>query len=98
VLAVIGTGSSSSGPQKTVGTFNPEIQFAIRCAPCHGAGGRGGPNLPGPKLAGGAVVKAFPNIEDQITFVSNGKGDMPAFKDRLTPDELRQIVEYTRTL
>jgi mono/diheme cytochrome c family protein len=90
-LVIAAFGGSSSGPQKTVGTFNPQLQFEVRCFTCHRVG-------PGPRLSGPTLVKTFPTVEDQITFVANGKDGMPAFKDRLTHDELRQIVEYTRTL
>jgi hypothetical protein len=90
VIAAFG-GGSSSGPPKTVGTFNPQIQFEIRCLTCHRNG-------PGPHLSGPTLVKTFPTVEDQVNFVAHGKGGMPAFKDLLTQDELRQIVEYTRTL
>ena len=43
--------------------------FATKCASCHGAGGGGGVGRP---LAGGEVLKTFPNIADQLSFVSHG--------------------------
>ena len=67
--------------------------YASNCAGCHGADGGGGL---GPALAG-QVTKDFPDIEDQIAFVSKGKGSMPAFGGDLSDEQLRQIVEYTRT-
>jgi mono/diheme cytochrome c family protein len=69
--------------------------FAANCAGCHGADGGGGT---GPQLAGGAAAKRFPDVEDQITFVTDGSGAMPSFGGRLSPAEIRQVVEYTRTL
>jgi cytochrome c5 len=88
--------NSSSGPTEP---FDAELAFAVRCAGCHGARGVGGQ---GPKLAGGAVVRDFPNIEDQIKFVTEGRPaqGMPAFgkNHNLTADQIRAIVEYTRTL
>ena len=71
--------------------------YTSSCAGCHGADGGG---ALGPKLAG-VVTKDFPDIEDQIAFVAEGKGAMPAFgpgsaKD-LSEEELRAVVEYTRT-
>jgi hypothetical protein len=92
VIAVLGSGGGSSGPSKTVGTFNPQIKFEIACGGCHRPGGVG------PHLSGPVLIKKFPNIEDQIAFVSNGGNGMPAQKNAFTPDQLRQIVEYTRTL
>jgi cytochrome c6 len=69
--------------------------FAASCAACHGADGGGGT---GPQLAGGAAVARFPDIDDQITFVTEGSGAMPAFGGRLSPAQIRDVVEYTRTL
>ena len=67
--------------------------FTTNCAGCHGASGGGGL---GPKLAG-VVTKDFPDIEDQIAFVSAGKGAMPSFGGDLSDEQLRAVVEYTRT-
>ena len=39
----------------------------------------------------------YPNIEDQIAVVTNGKGEMPSWRGDLTPKEIRKVVEYTRT-
>jgi mono/diheme cytochrome c family protein len=69
--------------------------FAASCASCHGADGGGGT---GPKLSGGAVVKRFPAVDDQIRFVTDGRGAMPAFGGQLSPQQIREVVEYTRTL
>jgi mono/diheme cytochrome c family protein len=80
-------GGSPGGPGAEV--------FSSRCASCHGSDGGGGI---GPRLSGGAVVEAYPEIADEIAVVTEGKGQMPAFGDRLTPAEVEQVVEYTRTL
>lgn len=69
--------------------------YAASCASCHGADGGGGI---GPQLAGGAAAERFPDVADQITFVTDGSGSMPSFGGRLSPAQLRQVVEYTRTL
>jgi mono/diheme cytochrome c family protein len=83
-------GSGSAGPT----TPGAKI-FAASCASCHGADGGGGI---GPRLAGGAAQKRFPHVEDQVTFVSEGSGAMPSFGSRLSPAEIREVVQYTRTL
>jgi cytochrome c oxidase subunit 2 len=67
--------------------------FSANCATCHGANGEG---AIGPQLAG-KVVKAFPNVADEIKLVTNGKSAMPAWKGDLSPEQIRQVVEYTRT-
>ena len=67
--------------------------YEARCATCHGVDGQGGV---GPELAG-VVTTKYPNIEDQIAIVTNGKGEMPAWRGELTAEEIRKVVEYTRT-
>jgi mono/diheme cytochrome c family protein len=68
--------------------------YLANCARCHGQDGQGGV---GPKLAGGAVVQAFPDPADQIRLVENGEGTMPSFKNRLSTSEIEDVVAYTRT-
>jgi mono/diheme cytochrome c family protein len=69
--------------------------YAASCAGCHGADGGGGL---GPQLSDGNVVTAFPDAADEVTFVTDGEGSMPAFGSRLSPDQIQQVVDYTRTL
>ena len=89
-LAVIAAGCGGGGEaQPTTG----KGIYVARCATCHGVGGQGGV---GPALAG-VVATKYPNIEDQIAVVTNGKGEMPSWRGDLTPKEIRKVVEYTRT-
>jgi mono/diheme cytochrome c family protein len=69
--------------------------FGQRCAGCHGGDGSGGI---GPRLAGGRVVADFPDQQQQIAFVTNGQDGMPAFGERLSPEEIAAVVDYTRTV
>jgi mono/diheme cytochrome c family protein len=69
--------------------------FGQRCAGCHGGDGSGGI---GPRLAGGRVVANFPDPQEQIAVVTNGRGGMPAFGERLSPEEIAAVVDYTRTV
>lgn len=68
--------------------------YGSNCAGCHGGDGSGGI---GPRLAG-QVVKDFPDPADQEAFVAAGRRPMPAFKNRLSADEIAAIVQYTRTV
>ena len=113
-LAVFVQGSAAQQPQAPAATRpapvrSPEVHpdvvaatgvdgaavFGRSCAGCHGGDGSGGI---GPRLAGGRIVVAFPDAEDQIAVVTDGRGGMPAFGERLTPDEIAAVVEYTRTV
>jgi mono/diheme cytochrome c family protein len=59
------------------------------CEHCHGVDGRGGEL--GPDLS--TIGKRWKNqqIEHQI---SEGSAGMPAFKDALQPDEIKDLVDY----
>jgi mono/diheme cytochrome c family protein len=86
---VVGSGGGDDS------SFDPAAAFAQRCATCHGATGGG---AIGPQLSGGAVVRKYPNIDDQIAVVEHGRGGMPGFQGKgLSDSQIRKIVEYTRT-
>jgi mono/diheme cytochrome c family protein len=67
--------------------------YKAYCLTCHGVDGQGGV---GPQLAG-VVVEKYPNIDDQIAVVTNGRGGMPSFASTLSPEEIRKVVTYERT-
>jgi mono/diheme cytochrome c family protein len=72
-----------------VGAVPVPVALALAAAGCSTGG-------VGPELAG-VVAEKYPNIEDQIAVVTNGKGEMPAWRDDLTAKEIHKVVEYTRT-
>ncbi len=63
-LGAFGESTSAAGP-----ATGQEIFQRAGCVNCHGAQGQGGV---GPALAGGEVVKTFPNEADHAKFVSEG--------------------------
>jgi mono/diheme cytochrome c family protein len=98
--------------------FNLDINGgSANCARCHTKGwSYGDPQLSGggamgPNLTGGATVRQFPNVEDQIAFIKagseNGKrygqqgqgsGRMPGFDTILSDEQIEAIVNYERGL
>ena len=78
----------------TAGDASPGAAiFASSCASCHGADGGGGI---GPQLAG-RVTDVYPDAADEVAVVRDGRSSMPSFEGDLTPEEIEQVVEYTRT-
>lgn len=65
------------------------------CASCHGEKGEG---VVGPRLIG--VAQTYPDIDKQIAVITNGvKGSsMPAWKDKLSPEDIKAVTAYTRSL
>jgi mono/diheme cytochrome c family protein len=102
LVGACGGGSSESNDSgaKPKATRPPTTQasvtagrdvFVANCARCHGPNAEGGL---GPQLAG-AVVQKYPNAADQIAFVEGHS--FPPFRDRLSPEQIRDVVEYTRS-
>ncbi len=92
----VGSSGCSGGDAPSTDAF-PETGmslFAGNCGGCHGLDGLGG--IKAPALAGGAVLAAFPDVEDQIAVVTNGRANMPAFGGQLTVDQIEQVVDFTR--
>src|SRR6202035_3881432 len=67
--------------------------FSAECASCHGTRGQGGV---GPTFQDGRLLKDFPAAEDQVAFVTQGKGVMPSFAGVLTHTQLEAVVAYER--
>lgn len=65
------------------------------CGGCHGADGEGGF---GPQLAGGEVVANYPDVADQIAVVTAGRGSMPSYDGKMSPEDIEAVVAYTRTM
>ena len=67
--------------------------FVGRCGGCHtladaGTSGDVGPNLD----------IAMPTLERVIDRVTNGKGEMPSFKDSLNPAQIKAVAEYVSSV
>lgn len=64
--------------------------YVARCKECHGAAGGG---FVGPKLVGNDRIG---NAELVIRQITGGGADMPAFRTKLTPDEIVAVGSYIR--
>ena len=76
--------------------------YKSKCAACHGADGSGNTTMGkslGAKDLGSAEVQK--QTDAQLTdIVTNGMagGEMPAYKGKLTDDDIKGLVGYLRTL
>jgi mono/diheme cytochrome c family protein len=95
VSALVFAACSSSGGGATPGDpflAQGKQVYQAHCATCHGTKGQGGAGM---KLAG-RETSVFPNINDQIQVITNGRGSMPAWGNSLSADELRAVARYER--
>lgn len=74
-----------------------EAVYKANCASCHGSAG-----TPNPGIAKAMDVKAASEYKtsekDQIDSVKNGKGKMKAFSSKLSDAQIKDAVDYFRTL
>lgn len=67
--------------------------YKANCAECHGEKGEGTDK--GISLVKGHALHH--TVEEHIKQVTDGESDkMPAFRDKLTPDEIKAVVAYVR--
>jgi mono/diheme cytochrome c family protein len=70
------------------------------CAACHGESGDGGPvTIEGKKLKVPSlkVGHALSHTDEQLAkTITNGDDGMPAFKDRLKPEQIQAMVRFVR--
>ena len=74
--------------------------YKAKCASCHGPDGKGETSIgKSMKLRGlgSADVQKITDA-DLSKVISDGKGKMPAYKGKLSADEIKALVAYIRTL
>ena len=74
--------------------------YKSKCAMCHGADGKGATPM-GPKIGvrdfkSPAVAKE--TDAEMFTLTKDGKNKMPAYKGKLTDNQIKELVKYIRTL
>jgi mono/diheme cytochrome c family protein len=74
--------------------------YKAKCATCHGTDGKGetsiGKSMKLKSLGAPDVQKT--TDADLNKIISDGKGKMPAYKGKLSADEIKALVTYIRTL
>lgn len=91
-LLPIGVVAQTSDSAESL-TSNPVYQR--NCAKCHGKTAEGR-HFGGPSLASPNAVAA--SSDDLRNIISNGKGHMPKFVGKLTPEEIDQLVAQIKAL
>lgn len=93
-LAACGGGDDNgdAAPSDPVLARGQEV-YRQNCAQCHGSRGGGGSGV---KLAG-VVASRYPNIDDHITIITDGKGGgMPGFGEKLSPEDIEAVARWER--
>jgi cytochrome c oxidase cbb3-type subunit 3 len=73
--------------------------FKGRCTPCHGDKGKGNPALGIPDFSNPKTLADLTNAEVIDTITNGRKGTiMPAWKGKLSEDEIAALASYVRSL
>ncbi|MEL6468425.1 MAG: c-type cytochrome [Cyanobacteria bacterium J06623_4] len=94
--AVASSHSTAETPTETPTEPSAETLFALNCAACHANGSniiRRGKNLKRRAME----RNGYDNVEAIATLINEGKGAMPAYADRLSPDDVSAIAQYVLT-
>ncbi len=96
VLSLLAASSPASSQDAAAGAG----VYKAKCATCHGADGSG--NTPVGKSLQVADLRS-PDVQKKsdaelTQSINEGKGNMPAFKDALSADEIKSVLAYVRTL
>lgn len=70
-------------------------QYAQSCAKCHGADGTS-QTAKGKKTHATDLTKSRVSDAKGIKIIANGSGSMPGFKDNMTPDEIKALMNYVK--
>jgi len=69
--------------------------FKSKCAMCHGPDGKG--KMAGTKDLGSAEVQKTSDADLTATITDGKPPKMPAYKGKLTDDQIKSLVAYVRT-
>jgi mono/diheme cytochrome c family protein len=92
---------AAAAPSASVDEFaNARANFAKNCEACHGPNGKGGlakvdkKQIKVPSLHTDHAKK---HTDEQLTkMITNGEEEMPAFRDKLKPEEITELVRFVR--
>lgn len=102
--------NSNTNTSKTTGTPAPtptadtlaetRALYADQCAICHKPDGSGGEATVGKKKIKAASLKTGGAVKDSdeelIKTIANGEDAMPAFKDDLSAEQIKSLVQFIR--
>jgi cytochrome c6 len=70
--------------------------YKSKCQVCHGPDGKG--SAAGQKMGAKPFSEVKESDKQLVEITKNGKGKMPSYKDKLTDDQINELVNYVKTL
>lgn len=93
-ICLLPIGVSAQAPDSDASLIHNPV-YQKNCEKCHGKAATGR-HFAGPSLASEKVTAA--SSDDLRNLISNGKGHMPKFAGKLTPEEIDQLVAQIKAL
>lgn len=100
-LIVLASAQVPVHPSSSVLTYTPDViaTYSKSCARCHGEDGRAqtkkGQQLRATDFTSAKWQRGISDTKG-IRIIANGHEEMPAFKDTLSADEIRELMTYVR--
>jgi mono/diheme cytochrome c family protein len=76
---------------------SPRSLYSQNCARCHGSNGKAQTSQ-GRKLEADDLTTSTASTDKIIRMITNGRGDMPGFKRKLTAAQISSIAGYVKGL
>ena len=98
VLAVVFAAGSRDMATPTADAptrFDGASDYTQQCVTCHGADGRSR-TTKGRKTHAADLTKSKVTDTKGIKIITNGEDSMPAFKDHLSADQIREVMTYVK--
>lgn len=86
--------SAQNPPTDVTLTANP--LFQKNCARCHGKSAEGHHHFGGPSLVSDKIASS--STDDLTKIINNGRGHMPKYSNKLTPQEIDDLVRQIKEL
>lgn len=95
-------GLARQGHGRTPTAINPAVTYAKNCATCHGRDGRAGTlkskHRRHARDLTDARWQAAVTDERILNSIRDGRGRMPAFRGKLTTEQITSLLSYVRDL
>jgi len=72
--------------------------YDSKCAMCHGKDGAAKPMAKGSRNFSDAEFQKANSAEQITALVEAGKNKMPAYKEKLSAEQIKAVAEYVKTL
>ena len=74
------------------------VLYETKCAMCHGKDGVAKPAGKGARNFGDPAFQAAFSIDSIAQITANGKGKMPAYRSKLSPEQIRLVAAHVKSL